>query len=613
MPTEIIPPIYQWLNMPTDDHESIEVGEFQPSDVAPLIEHIAELRLKQLRKAHELATFPENKRLLQQQFPLFHTYHDFKISQKRETPTRTEELPEGHSLQHHHTDAAGYLDYLMEKSPDLASFFFTRMRARIPESERKGHTYVLGKAKSGKTELLKIIINAYLRINRKRLKAREKPACTIIVIDPHGDFATQVAKWKENSDGNFILVDPFLDKRALQDPSKAYFPCLNPYQIEKPTPLAIHLTNEAINDAFAQVLQGEFTTQMEMLLTNCNKVLMERKGSSMADLLRFMDDNRNDDLVALGSKSQNPTIRDFFASGAFFNTTYNRTKTALATRIQALFSSDPFYRLLVGKSTINIRELMNSRKLVVFNLAKGNLGKQTSQALGRFLVTLIHSEAMQRVNTEVRYRVPVHCFIDEFSNYVTPSMGEALEEARKFGLHLTMAQQYYGQHMDTKFADSVMGNTMVKIVGRNEDKTTTKMSSSFKIPSADMSRLFTGEFWVKSGDVAKPYKLYCPKFLLGGKNAMTGEQWEIVKELQFQRYYRLVSEEQTEPPADQRPPIAKGIQQGSKSKGRQTGLPSQQDNLDGKVVFGTRFGKDDMKPVNTFGKSKKPTPDDEND
>ena len=466
------------------------------------------------------------------------------------------------------------------------------MRARIPESERKGHTYVLGKAKSGKTELLKVIINGYLRLNRKRIKAGERPVCTIMVIDPHGDFASQVARWRENSDGNFILVDPFLDERAKQDPAKAYFPCLNPYQIEKPTPLSIHLTNEAINDAFAQVLQGEFTTQMDMLLTNCNKVLMARQGSSMADLLRFMDDNRNADLVELGSQSGNPTIREFFASGAFFNTSYTRTKTALATRIQALFSSDPFYRLLVGKSTINIRELMNSRKLVVFNLAKGNLGKQTSQALGRFLVTLIHSEAMQRVNTPSQFRVPVHCFIDEFSNYVTPSMGEALEEARKFGLHLTMAQQYYGQHMDAKFADSVMGNTMVKIVGRNEDKTTIKMAASFKTPKDDISRLFTGDFWIKSGDVAKPFKLYCPKFLLGSKNAMSDQQWAHVKRLQFARYYRLVAKEQRDEACSNDLPVPEKI-------GQRSGKPNPQDNLDARVRRKSRQGKA-LTPFNSF-------------
>jgi hypothetical protein len=55
--------------------------------------------------------------------------------------------------------------------------------------------------------------------------------------------------------------------------------------------------------------------------------------------------------------------------------------------------------------------------------------------------------------------VPVHLFIDEFQNYIAPSIAEILSESRKFGLHLTMAQQYLGQRMDAEFRRGILANT----------------------------------------------------------------------------------------------------------------------------------------------------------
>lgn len=44
-----------------------------------------------------------------------------------------------------------------------------------------------------------------------------------------------------------------------------------------------------------------------------------------------------------------------------------------------------------------------------------------------------------------------------------PSIAEILSESRKFGLHLTMAQQYLGQRMDTEFRRGILANTQIKM------------------------------------------------------------------------------------------------------------------------------------------------------
>jgi hypothetical protein len=51
---------------------------------------------------------------------------------------------------------------------------------------------------------------------------------------------------------------------------------------------------------------------MEALLIPSISVLLKRRGSTLLDLQRFMNDQRNGDLVRLGERSDNPAQRLFF-------------------------------------------------------------------------------------------------------------------------------------------------------------------------------------------------------------------------------------------------------------------------------------------------------------
>ena len=75
----------------------------------------------------------------------------------------------------------------------------------MPERDRQRHTYVLGKSGSGKSELLKLLVYGYLR----------KPgSATVVVIDPHGDLAEEIARFKEHRKSDrLIYIDPYLGSR----------------------------------------------------------------------------------------------------------------------------------------------------------------------------------------------------------------------------------------------------------------------------------------------------------------------------------------------------------------------------------------------------------------
>jgi hypothetical protein len=124
------------------------------------------------------------------------------------------------------------------------------------------------------------------------------------------------------------------------------------------------------------------------------------------------------------------------------------------------FTANPIIRNIIGqpKSTFNIRQIMDDGKILIVNLSKGLIGEDNAAILGSFLVTKIQLAAMSRSDIErIEDRRPFYLYVDEFQNFATDSFATILSEARKYGLNLTVANQYVSQMQDT-VRDAVFGN-----------------------------------------------------------------------------------------------------------------------------------------------------------
>jgi hypothetical protein len=65
--------------------------------------------------------------------------------------------------------------------------------------------------------------------------------------------------------------------------------------------------------------------------------------------------------------------------------------------------------------------------------------------------------AMSRADIAGEERSPFYLYVDEFQNFATDSFATILSEARKYGLNLTVANQYTAQMMQ-EVKDAVFGN-----------------------------------------------------------------------------------------------------------------------------------------------------------
>jgi type IV secretory pathway TraG/TraD family ATPase VirD4 len=77
---------------------------------------------------------------------------------------------------------------------------------------------------------------------------------------------------------------------------------------------------------------------------------------------------------------------------------------------------------------------MQSGKVLLVNLSKGKIGEINMQLLGMILVSKIKQAAMARASLPPDERRDFFMYIDEFQNFVTPSIESILSEARKYRL-----------------------------------------------------------------------------------------------------------------------------------------------------------------------------------
>lgn len=431
--------------------------------------------------------------------------------------------------QNHENTDLGYLRFLCAEAPQVHGFFFDSLwTLPIAEDDRRRHTYITGGAGSGKSEAIKAILFHYLTRNT---------APALVLIDPHGDLAEQVARWPELADGKrLVYIDPALA------PGKT--PVFNPLDIpdDERNPDDIAIVVKQLIEVFPELIAGlEFTAQMRTLISACLTVLLHVPGSTLGDLMDFMDDSKNARWLEIAAEVLPGSLyRDFFRR-EFPDKTMDITKRGIRMRLyEALQGNPPFFRMIAGQSTFNLEELLNRRAVVIFRLGRGDIGETTSNLIGKFIMARLKAFAFKQGRTPEADRIPVHVFVDECQNYLSESVEIILKEARKYGVHLTLAQQILGDGMTPDLLKAILGNTAVKITGKNALHTLKKIAEETGADLDELQALSTGYFHIKAGS-RKGVVVRMPSHRVKDKGAVKPEAWARLRDSQVVRFYRAPS------------------------------------------------------------------------
>ena len=323
----------------------------------------------------------------------------------------------------------------------------------IKRRDRRKHVYLIGKSGTGKTALLHNMVVQDIENGEG-----------ICVVDPHGEFVESLLEKIPSSRAKDVIYF---------NPADTDFH-LGFNVLELPDPKYKHLVASGLMAIFTKIWANVWSARMEYILNNAILALLETPGSTLLGVTRILVDK--DFRQKIITNVKDPVVRAFWVNE--FESWRDQFRNEAIAPIQnkvGQFLSTALIRNVVGqtKSTIDIFDIMNNKKIFLVNVSKGRIGEDNSALLGAMLITKIQLSAMERVRIPEEDRQDFYLYVDEFQNFATDSFAGILSEARKYRLNLILAHQYVGQLItmgtaltSTKVRDAVFGNVGTMIMFR---------------------------------------------------------------------------------------------------------------------------------------------------
>ncbi len=359
----------------------------------------------------------------------------------------------------------------------------------ILTDDRRRHFYVIGKTGMGKTAMIQNMAVQDIMAGHG-----------VGFVDPHGEAAE-------------ALLDAIPSNRVND---VVYF---NPADLNFPISFNVmeavslqnrHLVAGGLMGVFKKIWPDVWSARMEYILNNTILALLEYPGSPLLGVKRMLSDK--DFRSKVVEQITDPVIRAFWVyEFARYNERYEVEASAAIQNKVGQFISNPLIRNIIGQpqSSINMRQIMDDRKILILNLAKGRIGEDNSMLLGALLITKLQLAAMSRVDIPEESRKDFYLYVDEFQNFATESFASILSEARKYRLCLILAHQYIAQ-MEEEVRDAVFGNvgTLVTFRIGAEDAEFIEKEFSPELTAQDLVNLPKYHIYLKlmiDGVASRPF------------------------------------------------------------------------------------------------------------
>jgi hypothetical protein len=339
-------------------------------------------------------------------------------------------------------------------NPDRVTYFAaTDSRGKrtpfgIKAKDRSKHMYVIGKTGMGKSTMLENMAIQDLRNGEG-----------LAFIDPHGGTADKLLE--------------YVPKERIKD--VVYFA---PFDLDQPIAFNVmedvgydkrHLVVSGLMATFKKIWEDAWSARMEYILTNTLLALLEYPGATLLGVNKMYTDKAYRKKVIDNVKD--PVVKDFWLKEfANYGERYTQEATPAIQNKIGQFTGNPLIRNIIGqsKSSFDIRQMMDDKKILIINLSKGQVGETNMRLLGSMLTTRIFLAAMSRADlhaTELAKLAPFYFYVDEFQNFANDTFAEILSEARKYHLNLVIAHQYVEQ-MEEQVRAAVFGNVGTTVAFR---------------------------------------------------------------------------------------------------------------------------------------------------
>ena len=326
-------------------------------------------------------------------------------------------------------------------------------------SERDKHLYVCGTTGMGKSKFLESLI-------RQDILAWRRSRCGLILLDPHGNLYDNLVRWCA-----WLKLDnlPIIPIDLRQDD------WIVSYNLLRQRPGKTAVLVDQITEAMAHVWGQADTDQTPLFarwIGNVLTALFENKLTLVE--AQYLVSQSNPQLqYALTAHLKDPAVREDWESSRKLNTRDWDNQIGSTVNRLRRFVLHPTMRAVFGSkgASLDLGEALEKGSIILVNLATAN--SNISATIGKMFATVLLNDLWAAAGARGKRDgvKPFYVYVDEFQNFVTPTMAENLAEARGFGLHFTMAHQFPKQlrnlgEIGIRVYDSVLENASSKVVFR---------------------------------------------------------------------------------------------------------------------------------------------------
>ena len=392
--------------------------------------------------------------------------------------------------------------------------------------DRRRHMYVIGKTGTGKTELLKQMMEQDIKAGHG-----------IAFLDPHGSGIADLMQ----------LIPPERAEDVI------YF---NPGDLERPMGLNLldnrteqekHFIPSAIIGLMYKLYDphktGIIGPRFEHAIRNAMLTVMSEPGNTFVEVVRALTDSAY--VQELLPKVQDPMVRRYWTDQIAQTADFHKSEVLdyIVSKF-GRFVTNKMIRNIIGQSqsSFDFRRVMDEGKILFINLAKGKIGEENSNFLGLVLVPRILMAAMSRQDVPEDQRRDFFLYVDEFQNFATPDFAQILSEARKYRLNLTVANQFIGQ-VEEEVKNAVFGNVGSVICFRVGVTDASYLAHEFSpvFSEDDLLNIERYHVYIKTivnNEPVPPFSMDLTKDLTKQKESMNKRVAEIIKEMSRLRYGR---------------------------------------------------------------------------
>jgi len=395
----------------------------------------------------------------------------------------------------------------------------------LTDEDRLRHLYIVGQTGTGKSGLLRTLIKQ--DIDR---------GAGVCFIDPHGsDIEDVLEHIPEERFKDVIYFDPADTEHVLG---------LNMLEYDQRFPEQKTFVINELFSIFQKLYSGtpeSMGPAFEQYFRNATALVMEdpSTGNTMLDISRVLADAKYREVKL--ARSKNPVVNQFWreiATKAQGEASLQNIVPYITNKFD-IFTANDIMRPIIAqqRSAFRLREVMDTRKILLVNLSKGRLGDINANLLGMVLVGKMLMAALSRVDALASDLPPFYLYIDEFQSITTNSISAILSEARKYKLSLNIAHQFIAQ-LDQNIRDAVFGNVgsmaIFRVGAEDAEFLETQLAPVFE--KQDIMNIENRHAYVRlltQGTPVKPFSIRTLDYPKGSP-----ERASYIKQLSKQTYAR---------------------------------------------------------------------------